>query len=214
FAVVGLHKFFSSFGKEDEKKKALLWASGIVGGITLIVILFGSTLFDFASPYDSYFGDELGFQFVDAIREDRLTLFRSDAIRSFIFVVLATAILWFFMKGKLKKGFAIATLSLLVVFDLVGVDRRYVDDKDFKENGVPQWITGRDAKNPFPKTGADIQILEDDGHFRVYDATTNAFNSGRASYFHNALGGYHAAKPGRMQDLYEFYISKGNIGVL
>ncbi len=59
-----------------------------------------------------------------------------------------------------------------------------------------------------------MQILEDDGHYRVYDAAANAFNSGRASYYHNALGGYHAAKPGRMQDLFEFYISQGNIGIL
>src|SRR5690606_27056195 len=87
-------------------------------------------------------------------------------------------------------------------------------DKDYKENGVPQWITERDAKNPFPKNGADEQILKDEGHYRVYDATTNAFNSGRASYYHNALGGYHAAKPGRMQDLFEFYIANGNIGIL
>ncbi|HLW31362.1 MAG TPA: YfhO family protein, partial [Aequorivita sp.] len=47
-----------------------------------------------------------------------------------------------------------------------------------------------------------------------YDATTNAFNSARSSYFHNALGGYHAAKPGSMQDLFEFYISRGDIGIL
>lgn len=205
-AIVGLHQFFSQFEKEEKKKKALLWSTGIVGGITLIFILFKSALFDFASPYDSYFRDEMGLPFLEAIREDRMSLFTSDAIRSLIFVVFTAAVLWFFMKGKLKKGFAIAALSLLVIVDLVGVDRRYVNEDAF--------VQAKLVDEPFQKNGADEQILKDDGHYRVYDATTNAFNSGRASYYHNALGGYHAAKPGRMQDLFEFYISQGNIGIL
>ncbi len=205
-AIVGLHQFFSQFEKEEKKKKALLWSTGIVGGITLIFILFKSALFDFASPYDSYFRDEMGLPFLEAIREDRMSLFTSDAIRSLIFVILTAAVLWFFMKGKLKKGFAIAGLSVLMIIDLVGVDRRYVNEDDF--------VQAKLVDEPFQKNGADEQILKDEGHYRVYDATTNAFNSGRASYYHNALGGYHAAKPGRMQDLFEFYISQGNIGIL
>lgn len=205
-AIVGLHQFFSKFEKVDEKKKALLWSAGIVGGITLIFTLFKTSLFDFASPYDSYFRDEMGLPFLEAIREDRMSLFTSDAIRSLIFVLLTAAVLWFFIKGTLKKGLAVAALCVLVLIDLVGVDRRYVNEEDF--------VQARLVDEPFQKNGADIQILEDDGHYRVYDATTSAFNSGRASYYHNALGGYHAAKPGRMQDLNEFYISKGNIGIL
>ena len=206
-AIVGLHQFFNQFEREEEKKKVLLWATGIVGGITLFFILFKSTLFDFTNElYDSQIIKELGLPFMEAVREDRMTLFTSDAIRSLLFVVLTAAILWFFMKGKLKKGFAIAALSILMVIDLVGVDRRYVDEEAF----VPAKL----VDEPFQKNGADEQILKDDGHYRVYDATTNAFNSGRASYYHNALGGYHAAKPGRMQDLFEFYIAQGNIGIL
>ncbi len=205
-AIVGLHQFFNKFDKEEEKKKALLWATGIVGGLTLIFILFKASLFDFASPYDSYFRDEMGLPFLEAIREDRMALFTSDAIRSLIFVALTAAVLWLYMIGKLKNGFAIAALTVLVLIDLVGVNRRYVNEDDF--------VQARVIEEPFQKNGADAQILEDKGHYRVYDATSNAFNSGRASYYHNALGGYHAAKPGRMQDLFEFYISKGDIGIL
>ncbi|MEM0518759.1 YfhO family protein [Aequorivita flava] len=205
-AIVGLHQFFNKFEQEKEKKKALLYSTGIVGGLTLLFILFKTSLFDFASPYDSYFREEMGLPFVEAIREDRMSLFTSDAIRSLIFVILTAAVLWFFIKGSLKKGMAIGALCILILVDLVGVDRRYVNEEDF--------VQARIVDEPFQKNGADIQILEDDGHYRVYDATGNAFNSGRASYFHNALGGYHAAKPGRMQDLYEFYISQGNIGML
>lgn len=213
-AVVGLHQFFNKKNSIEEKKKSLLWSLGIVGGLTLILIMFGSSLFDFASPYDSYFRQELGLPFIEAVREDRLSLFTSDAIRSLIFVVLTVGVLWYFVVDKLNKGIAIAALTILTVIDLVGVDRRYVDDKPTKENGSPQWVSKKDIKNPFSKTAADMQILEDEDHFRVYDATSNAFNTGRTSFYHKAVGGYHAAKPGRMQDLFEFYISKGDIGIL
>lgn len=205
-AVIGLHQFFNKFENEVEKKKALLWSTGIVGGLAVIFLLFKSSLFDFASPYDSYFRDKLGVPFLDAVREDRMSLFTADTFRSLIYVILAAGALWFFMKGKLKKGYAIGVLTLLIVVDLVGVDKRYVNDDDF--------VVAKRVEEPFQKNGADLQILKDDGYYRVYDATTNAFNSGRASYYYNALGGYHAAKPGRMQDLNDFYISKGNIGIL
>ena len=59
-----------------------------------------------------------------------------------------------------------------------------------------------------------VRFLEDDGLFRVYDVTGNPFNSGRASFYHNALGGYHAAKPRRIQEIDDFYLSKGNIEIL
>lgn len=205
-AVVGLHKFFDKTLDIEQKKKSLLWSVGIVGGIAFLFILFKETLFNFASPYDSYFREEMGLPFVEAIREDRMALFTSDTFRSLIFVLLAAGVLWAVFKGILKNGFAIAILSVLVVIDLVGVDRRYVNDDDF--------VQAKRVDQPFQKNDADIKILEDETHYRVYDATVNAFNSARASYYHNALGGYHAAKPGRMQDLFEFYISQGNIGIL
>ncbi len=205
-AVIGLHKFFDKSLEKEKRTESLLWSMGIVGGVTLLFIMFKTTLFNFASPYDSYFREEIGLPFVDAIREDRMSLFTSDAWRSLIFVLLTAGVLWAFAKGSLKKGMAVAALSLLVVIDLVGVDRRYVDEEAF--------VQARVMDEPFQMNGADIQILEDEDHFRVYDATTNAFNSGRASYYHNALGGYHAAKPGRMQDLFEFYITQGHIGIL
>lgn len=205
-AVVGLHQFFNKQEREKERTKALLWSTGIVGGISIVFLLFKTSLFDFASPYDGYFREEMGLPFVEAVRADRMALFTSDTLRSLIFVLLTAVVLWFTIKGTLKKGFAIAALSVLILVDLVGVDRRYVNEEDF--------VQARVMDQPFQENGADIQILEDEDHFRVYDATTNAFNSARASYFHNALGGYHAAKPGRMQELFEFYISQGNVGIL
>lgn len=204
-AIVGLHHFFSS-KKNKEKQKALFRATGITGGLLLIFIFFKSTLFDFSSPYDSYFIDELGMPFIDAVREDRMTLFTTDAIRSLVFVLLCSASIWFFIKGKLKQNVTLILLAVFILVDLVGVDRRYVNEQAFR--------LSREVDQPFKLYEADKEILKDNERFRVYDITSNPFASGRASYFHNALGGYHAAKLGRIQDLDDFYLSKGNMNVL
>ncbi len=207
-AVVGLHQYFNDFVKPEQRQKALLWATGITGGLALVLLLGKSAIpgLDFASPYDQELRDQLGTPLVEAIRDDRASLFTMDAIRSLIFVLLTAAVLWYFLKQKLRQNTAIAILAILIVIDLVGVDRRYVNNDDF--------VSARLMDQPFQKSPADLQILEDDGHYRVYDITTNPFSSGRASYFHNALGGYHAAKPGRIQDLDEFYLAEGGIGIL
>ena len=207
-AVVGLHKFFNDFVQDDKRKKALLLSAGIVGGITAVFMLLKSAIpgFDFASPYDAGIREQLGNELVAAVREDRASLFMQDAIRSLALVLLAAGALWFFLKDKLKQTMAIGVLVVLVVFDLVGVDKRYVNSEDFVQKRI--------MEQPFQKNGADEMILKDDGHYRVYDATRNAFNSGAASYYHNALGGYHAAKPRRMQELADFYLYKGDVGIM
>jgi len=69
-------------------------------------------------------------------------------------------------------------------------------------------------EQPFQQTEADAQILQDEGHYRVLDVSGSPFNSARASYFHKSIGGYHAAKPGRIQDLFDFHIATGNQEVL
>ena len=206
-AVLGLQQFFFNNSiTSEKKKKILLYASGISAGIAVVFILFKSILFDFSSPYDSYFIKDLGPDFVDAMKEDRMSLFTNDAIRSLVLVVLSAGVLWFFLKAKLKQGTAIALFALLILIDLVGVDRRYVNSDDF--------VVARVMTHPFQENFADKEILKDTDYFRVYDVTLNPFNSGRASFFHNALGGYHAAKPARIQDVDNFYLSKGDIGIL
>ena len=206
-AILGLQQFFfNSSITSEKKKKALSYASGITAGIAIVFILFKASLFNFSSPYDSYFIKDLGPNFVDAMKEDRMTLFTNDAIRSLVLVVLSAGFLWFFLKAKLKQGTAIALFALLILIDLVGVDRRYVNSDDFVVASV--------MTHPFQENFADKEILKDTDYFRVYDVTSSPFNSGRASFYHNALGGYHAAKPARIQDVDNFYLSKGAIGIL
>ena len=206
-AILGLQQFlFNTSIAFEKKKKILLYATAISAGTAVVFILFKSILFDFSSPYDSYFIKDLGPDFVDAMKEDRMTLFTNDAIRSLVLVVLSAGVLWFFLKAKLKQETTIAIFALLILIDLVGVDRRYVNSDDF--------VVARVMTHPFQENFADKEILKDTDYFRVYDVTSSPFNSGRASFYHNALGGYHAAKPARIQDIDNFYLSKGDIGIL
>lgn len=205
-AIVGLHKFLYDFVSVEKRKKALLYATGITGGLTILLMLFKSSLFSFVSPYDGDIIEALGAPFMDAVREDRATVLTIDALRTLVFIVLSAGLLWLFLKDKFKKTFVIGSLAVLILVDLISVDRRYVNNDDF--------VNARVMEQPFPESLADTQIKKDEDRFRVYDASNNFLNSAQASYYHNSLGGYHAAKPGRLQDIADFYIENGDIGVL
>ncbi|NNM22377.1 MAG: hypothetical protein HKO54_02390, partial [Flavobacteriaceae bacterium] len=207
-AIVGLHQFFNHFHRKEAKKKALINAASIVAGIGVLFVLLKSQLFSFASPYDSMIIDQMGIPFIDAVREDRMAVMTTDTLRSIFFVVVTAAVLWFVFTEKLKQLYAIGIIAALIVIDLVGVDTRYVNSENF--------VVSRIMEKPFLETPATTAILQDDGYYRVYDATRigKAFKSGEASYFHNALGGYHAAKLGRIQDIYDFYLLEGSPEIL
>lgn len=205
-AIVGVHKLLTHTVEKEEKVKAIKYATAIAGGLAVVLLLFKSALFDFSGASDSYFIQQLGPDFVRALKEDRKSIFTTDTIRSLLLVVLAGASCWFYLKGKLKENLLVIGLGALIVIDLVSVDWKYVNKSNF--------VSSRVFNKPFIPNAADKEILKDKGHFKVYDLTGNPFNSGRASYFHNAIGGYHAAKPGRMQELFEFYLAKNDVGVM
>ena len=113
--------------------------------------------------------------------------------------------LWLFLKEKIGSNITIVIIGLLIVFDLVGVDRRYVNNDDF--------VSKRRMTQPFKETIVHKEIRKDKSIFRVYDQGAG-FEGGETSYFHQAISGYHAAKPAGMQDLFNFHIAQGNIKVL
>ena len=205
-AVYGLSKFFSKERSQEEKEHALKWATIIVGGFALLFLVAKSIFFDFVGAQDRQFIQQIGQSFVRALKEDRKAIFNADTFRSLIFVLLTAALIWGFLKQKVSKSLAITGLAVLIVIDLVGVDRRYVNNDDF--------VQARQMKQPFQASTADLEILKDTGHYRVLDFSGSPLNSARASFFHNSLGGYHAAKPGRIQELFDFYIYNGQPEVL
>lgn len=205
-AIYGLYKLLNESEKPEEKEYALKWATITSGGIALLFLIFKSALFNFSGGSDAVYIEQMGAEFVRALREDRISVFTADTIRSLVFVLLSAALIWLYLKKKVNHNLLIGGFALLFLADLIPVDRRYVNNEDF--------VAARQMNKPFQPTQADLQILQDPGHFRVFDLAESPFNTGRTSYFHNSIGGYHAAKPGRMQELFDFYIARNNMEIL
>lgn len=201
-AIMGLQSFFNL---EKEVRFKVLWQSAAVvfGIIVGLFLLKGS--FNFAGANDGYFRESYGPAFVDALKEDRMTLYSADLLRSGFFVLLVAGVLWLFIKEKFAQNTTIILVGLLMVFDLFFVDKKYVSDKDF--------VSRSEVEVPFQETSADIQILQDTTHYRVFEVQGN-LSSARASYFHKSIGGYSAVKPRRMQQLFDYQIAKNNIEIL
>lgn len=206
FGIYGLTKLFSPKIDKAVKWKALKWATIISAGICLFFILLKNFFFDFKGAYDNYYMESFSPDFVEALKKDRIAMLTADSIRSLVFVLLFAGIIFAYLKEKLSKNLGIALFTVLVLVDLISVDRKYVNEDDF--------ISEQQFSQAFVPNQADLQIMEDKSHYRVLDLSVNPMNSARASYFHNSLGGYHAAKPGRMQELFDFHISELNEDVL
>lgn len=201
-AIMGLQSFFKI---EKEAQWKSLWQPASVTLGIIVLLFFSKSMFDFAGPNDSYFMESYGPGFVDALKADRKSLYSADLLRSGFFILIVAGVLWLFVKNKLAQKTAIILVGLLMVSDLFFVDKNYVSSKDF--------VSSREVEVPFVQTEADGQILQDTSQYRVFEVSGN-FSSARASYFHKSIGGYHAAKPRRVQQLFDYQIAKNNLEIL
>ncbi|KVV15562.1 YfhO family protein [Flavobacterium sp. TAB 87] len=204
-AIMGLQSFFN-FKEINSKKaqKGLLETAAVSFGI-LLILLVSKSMFNFAGASDGYYLQSYGPGFVDALKEDRKTMYSADLLRSGFFILVVFAAFWFFLKGKLSQKTTLIIVSIFMIFDLFFVDKKYVSAKDF--------VSAREIENPFQETQSDVQILQDPSHYRVFEVNGN-FSSARASFFHKSIGGYHAAKPRKMQQLFDYQIAQNNMEVL
>jgi hypothetical protein len=204
--IIGLYNFFNNIESKEHKGKALKYTVFITAGLASLFYLSKGFLFDFVGSNDGMLIENYGADFLNMIKDQRESIFTSDVLRTLILVLLSAGVLWLYLKEKLKENVALLLIGFLVLFDLVGVDKRYLNDDNF--------VSARKVNVPFQLTEADNIVLKDSSHYRVLDFSANPFNNARTSYFHKSLGGYHAAKPKRAEDIFDFYVSKNNIGVI
>jgi hypothetical protein len=137
----------------------------------------------------------------DAVVLDRIAIAKADALRSFLFIVIAFGIVWAFITKKMNLQLAFGLLALAVLIDMWQVDRRYLNNDNFKSKS--------DMKADLQPRDVDNFILADkDPNFRVYDQSINTFSEASTSAFHKTIGGYHAAKLKRYDELIQNQFAK------
>lgn len=193
--------------KDTQKsvKTTALKTTGLIFAALGVILFLVKGSFDFAGAYDGYFAQSMGPELVDMIIRDRKAFYTQDLLRSLLFVGLSILFSWLLISEKVKRDLFIGAVAVLVLTDLVAVDRRYVNSDDF--------VQARVMNKPFQADAADQQILQDESYFRVYD-TQEGLNGAKNAYFHHSIGGYHAAKPKRLQELFEYQVAKNNTEIL
>ena len=200
---LALKEVLSEKTDKEEVMSSLKYALGITGGLCLIFAFIGSFLFDFVSPGDAQLPDFI----VSALESDRASLLRSDSLRSLFFILLTGLSIYLFHTKKIKMLAFAAVLAVLVLADMLPVNKRYLNADDF--------VKARKMEQPFQKTTVDTQILEDkELNFRVYNLAERLDAGARTSYFHNNIAGYHGAKLKRYQELMDMQLSKANASVV
>jgi len=202
--ILALKEFFSSKISSEEKQNALKKAVYTFGGLIIVGFLLAHGFSTFEGLRDAQYNQLPGL--TDAIVSDRKSMLLTDTFRSLFLMLLSVGVLWMLLKGKLKQVIAIIFLGVFILFDLISVDKKYVNEDDFQ--------VARKIEKPFTASAADKLILKDKTHFRVGNFSVNPMNDGSTSYFHQSIGGYHAAKMMRYQELFDFQIAKNNMQVL
>jgi uncharacterized membrane protein YfhO len=135
--------------------------------------------------------------------DDRVDMMQGDALRSALLILIVAALLWLWMIERLKAAVLQITLIILMIFDMFGISKRYLNNEDF--------VSKQAVQSQLTPLAVDQQILQDpDPNYRVLDVLRNTFNNAEASYFHKSIGGYHGAKLRRYQELIENQIARPN----
>lgn len=222
-AILGLYRFFTDEKLTEEyKQKILMYVGGGTLGFLLILLIFGKSLLGFATENEkTYFPPFL----LDYLVDERYKLFRIDAIKAFIYVAITAAALFLTLKKKLNQNIALVIIGVVSLFDLWTVNKRYLNDENYVDKIF--------AENPFQTESSDLlaekvqgnpnlesilsnvninKTLEtiaekDKTHYRIYNQTLGVTSETNTSYFKASIGGYHAVKLRRYDDVLNEYIN-------
>lgn len=222
-AILGLYRFFTDEKLTEEyKQKILMYVSGGTLGLLLILLIFGKSLLGFSTANEkTYFPPFL----LDYLVDERYKLFRIDAIKAFIYVTITAAALFLSLKKKLNQNIALVVIGVVSLFDLWTVNKRYLNDENYVDKIF--------AENPFQTESSDLlaekvqgnpnlesilstvninKTLEtiadkDKAHYRIYNQTLGVTSETNTSYFKASIGGYHAVKLRRYDDVLNEYIN-------
>lgn len=207
-AMLALHKVFT---EEDfmKKHKVAVYSSFGVSAAMCLLIWIAPNIFTVFSSQELAFLDENGISrgeaMVAAVESARHAIITADALRSLIIVAIGFAILWLYSSGKIKTTVAAAAVCVVVLGDMYMVNKRYLDSESFTQPAA--------NGEAFTMRPADAKILADTTmNYRVLDL--KHLDDPMPSYFHKSIGGYHAAKLSRYNDLLNYQIRNNNAAVL
>ena len=225
-AIVGLYSFFNNKNLTTEyKQKVLMYAGGGVLAFLLLMLVFGKSLLGFYTETEKRY---LPPYILDYLIDERYGMFREDSIKAIFYVGTVLGVLFLTMKQKLTQNIALIIIGAVSFFDLWSVNKRYLNNDNFVDKEFVQEPFVTEVSDYLIEKAGDntevqrllaqaemnktLSILteKDKGHYRIFNSITSPFNETTTSYFKSSVGGYHAVKLRRYDDLINEYFSVTN----